>query len=88
LWELDATQYQLRRGKQRWELAGEFTPAPPGASQVQVETLDALRTAKGMTAHQVASTFSIGISSAYERLNRLVDAKLAYSKQGRFFAQA
>jgi len=83
LWELDATQFQRRRGKQVWELAGKFT----GASTVQIETLDALRAANGMTPSQPASTFGVARATAHERLTRLVSSGLAEVKNGRYFAR-
>jgi len=84
LWELDATQFQLRRGRQVWELAGEYT----GASTTQIETLDALRASKGMTPSEAATRFNIKTPSAFDRLSRLVSLGLAYSKDGRYFAKA
>lgn len=84
LWENDATQFQLRRGRQVWELAGEFT----GASTTQIETLDVLRKSKGMTPTEAASAFNIKVQSAFDRLSRLVSAGLAYSKGGRYFAKS
>jgi len=83
LWESDTTQFQLRRAQQRWELVGEFT----GATSKQDETLDALRSAPGMTPTQVAATFGLQVPSAFERLRGLVSRGLAYSKDGRYFVK-
>jgi hypothetical protein len=83
LWSSETSQYTLRRANQQWALDGVFT----GASNVQTETLDALRSANGMTPTQVGATFNIGRQAAYDRLATLLRNGFAYAVGGRYFAR-
>jgi hypothetical protein len=83
LWDRDVSQFQLRRGGQRWELVGEFN----GISEVQTATLTAIRSAKGMSPTDGARFWNISRQSMMNRFDGLLNRGLVYSKAGIYYAK-
>jgi hypothetical protein len=84
LWDREQTKFELRREpKHRWGLVGEFS----GLSVAQRATLDVLRSSGGMGPSDAAKFWNITKQSAQERLQSLLNAEVAYSKAGVYYAK-
>ena len=81
--EKEATQFQLKRGKQRWELVGEFD----GLTTVQQDTLYELKKSGGLTAGDAGKTWGISRQAAGKRLDQLVEHGVAYYSKGIYYAK-
>lgn len=83
LWDRDVNAYALKRGQQRWELAGEFDPL----TTIQRATLDDLRASGGRSPTEGAKFWNIKPPTMLERLKGLVNHGMAYSKDGIYYAK-
>lgn len=76
-WERDEDEFRIERDAGRWRLADgpRYTPS-------EVEVLQHLTIARGMTAPQLGEAMSIGRQSAYERLKRMQDRGSVVYREG------
>jgi hypothetical protein len=80
LWEHEETQFELRRGRQVWELVGTFNNLTP----TQIEALTTLRNRGRMTPTEGAQVWNMSKQSAQHRLASLVQKGVATTKDGTY----
>jgi DNA-binding MarR family transcriptional regulator len=78
LWDREETSFQLRRANQRWELVGPFN----ALTQVQQDTLYAIRQAGGMSPTDGAKCWGISKQAAQKRFDQLVQHGVAVCSKG------
>lgn len=81
LWDREVSQFQLKRANQRWEMIGEFSDI----TTVQRATLDAIKSANGMSPQQGAQFWNVTRQSVMDRFNALLAKGLIYSKAGVYY---
>jgi hypothetical protein len=80
LWDLEVSEYRLRRVEQRWEMIGENKNLTGG----QELTLEHVRRSGGLKPSELAKQLGISKQSAWERLKALVEKGVAYQRGGVF----
>src|SRR5262249_1689013 len=78
LWDREQRAFQIRRTNQRWELVGPFN----ALTQVQQDTLYAIKQAGSMTPTDGARFWNISKQAAQKRFDQLVDHGVAMVSKG------
>ena len=84
LWSREESQYQLRRGQQRWEMIGPNL----GLSDEQMDTLKRVKSEPlGMSGAKLAQLLNISNQSAWQRLDTLLEKGFVTKQYGKVFAK-